>query len=69
MLRALTIRFGIMAIGAGALTVALNLIEPAPAVVLFAIFGYVIGGSCLIARYCAAHVDEIPVRQRDPDPR
>lgn len=45
------------------------LIEPAPAIVLFAIFGYVIGGSCLIARYCAAHVDEIPVRQPDPDPR
>ena len=69
MFRALTIRFGIMGVGVAILTVGLNLLEPSPVIVLFSVFGYFIGGSSLIARYCLAHEDEIPVRRRDPDPR
>jgi hypothetical protein len=58
-----------MTAGGGLLTIVLNLLEPAPAVVFFSIVVYTVGASSLIARYCLAHEDEIPVRRRDPDPR
>jgi hypothetical protein len=60
MIRALTIRFAIMCVGAGALTVALNLIKPAPQLVMLAVMIYLLAGSFIIARYCLEHEDEIP---------
>jgi hypothetical protein len=62
MFRALTIRFGIMCLGAAGLSVFLNLVEPPAGVVLMSVFGYMFGGGLLIARYCVAHEDEIPPR-------
>jgi hypothetical protein len=62
MIRALTIRFGIMCLGAAALDVFLNLVKPAPGFAMASLVVYLFGGGLLIARYCVAHEDEIPSR-------
>ncbi len=62
MIRALTIRFGIMCLGAAALDVFLNLVEPAPGLVMASLVVYLVGSGLLVARYCVAHEDEIPSR-------
>jgi len=58
--KSLTIRFIAMCIGAGALTVVLNLVEPAPELVMISLIVYLVGGGLLIGRYCAMHEDELP---------
>lgn len=60
MTRALTIRFILMCTGAALLDVGLNLVEPAPGIVMASLIAYIVGGGLLIARYCAAHEDEMP---------
>jgi len=68
MIRALTIRFGLMFLGVVPLVAFLNHVEPAPGLVAAAVILYEFGGVVLIGLYCAAHEDEIPVRQpRDDD--
>jgi hypothetical protein len=51
-----------MAVGVAVLTVALNLIKPAPQLVMLSVMAYVLAGSLIIGRYCIAHEDEIPSR-------
>jgi hypothetical protein len=62
MIRALTIRFAVMCLGAVALTFVLDLTKPAPGLVAASVIAYVFAGSVIIALYCLAHEDEIPVR-------
>jgi hypothetical protein len=57
---ALTIRFIAMCLGMAVLTVVLNLVEPADEIVMASLVVYLVGGGLLIARYCAAHEDEMP---------
>ena len=54
-----------MCVGAGVLTVVLNLTKPNPSLIMAAVMLYVGGGAVLIARYAVAHEDEIPERRRD----
>jgi hypothetical protein len=61
-IRALTIRFGAMALGLVALYVFLMLVKAAPDLAGSLIILYVFGGGLLIARYSVAHSDEIPPR-------
>jgi len=63
--KALTIRFGVMCVGMAILDVVLNLTNPNPNLVMLAVMVYVVGGALVIGRYCIAHEDEIPVRCRD----
>lgn len=68
MIRALTIRFGVMCLGAIPLVAFLNRVEPADGLVGAAVIFYTFGGGLLMARYCFAHEDEIPSRRpRDGD--
>ena len=62
MIRALTIRFGIMCVGAVPLVAALNSIEPEPGLVMASVMIYELIGSVVIGRYCLKHEDEIPTR-------
>ncbi len=66
MIRALTIRFGIMGVGVAILTVVLNLTKPDPNRIMLAVVIYLTGGALAVLRYVVAHQDEIPVRPRDP---
>lgn len=70
MIRALTIRFGLMYLGAVPLVAFLNRVEPAPGLVAALVIVYVFGGGVLIGLYCVAHEDEIPSRPpRETDRR
>lgn len=69
MLRALTIRFGLMAVGLAALDIGLNLVDAGRGLVGLSLLVYLSCGYAWIGLYCVAHKDEIPVRRRDPDPR
>jgi hypothetical protein len=62
MIRGLTIRFGVMCLGAVPLVAFLNRVEPAPGLVTVSVVLYTFGGGLLLARYCVAHEDEIPSR-------
>jgi len=64
MIRALTIRFGIMCLGAVPLVAALNSIKPEAGLVLASVMVYELIGSVVIGRYCLKHEDEIPTRTR-----
>lgn len=64
MYRALTIRFGLMCLGAAPLVAFLNRVQAADGVAGAALIFYTLGASFLIGRYCIAHEDEIPVRRR-----
>jgi hypothetical protein len=68
MIRALTIRFGIMGIGAGALVILLNVLDAAPALAMVSLVAYLLVGSLIIAGYCVSHEDEIPmgIQRRRP---
>jgi hypothetical protein len=44
------------------LDIALNLVKPAPGLVMASLVVYLVGGGLLIVRYCIAHEDEIPSR-------
>jgi uncharacterized membrane protein YkgB len=69
MVRALTIRFGIMAVGMAIFTTVVNLTKPDASLVMLVLIVYLGGGGFLIGRYAVAHGDEIPVRVRDPHQR
>jgi len=59
-----------MCIGGALLVAFLNRVEPADGLAGAALIFYTLGASILIARYCVAHQDEIPVRKpRDTDRR
>jgi hypothetical protein len=62
MLRALTIRFTIMAICIGPLVIYLNAVEASYFAALAAVGVYCAIGIAIIGRYVGAHVDEIPDR-------
>lgn len=64
MIRALTIRFGLMYLGLVPLIAFLNRVDPAPGLVAASVILYELGGAVLIGLYCVAHEDEIPVRRR-----
>jgi hypothetical protein len=63
MIRALTIRFGLLYLGLVPLIGFLNRVEPAPGLVGLAMILYVCGGGLIIGLYCVAHEDEIPLRR------
>jgi hypothetical protein len=63
MIRALTIRFGIMCIGVVALVALVNLLNAPPALAMGSLMAYLLTGSLLIGNYCIAHGDEIPSRE------
>lgn len=62
MIRALTIRFGVMCVGAIPLVILANVLNAPPALVLLTYLGYMGAGALIIGNYCAAHQDEIPAR-------
>jgi len=62
MIRALTIRFGLMYLGLVPFVAFMNHVKPAPGLVGASVIVYVFGGGLLIGRYCVAHEDEIPSR-------
>lgn len=62
MSRALTIRFGLMLLGAAVLDIVFNIVKPAPGFVGAALIVYLFVSCGLVARYCVAHEDEIPSR-------
>jgi hypothetical protein len=62
MIRALTIRFGVMCAGAIPLVILANVFDAPPALILGTYFAYMGGGALIIGNYCLAHQDEIPAR-------
>jgi hypothetical protein len=62
MLRALTIRFGLMAVGLAPLVFLVNTFNVAPGLALVALLAYMAAGVLIIGNYCVAHEDEIPMR-------
>lgn len=66
MIRALTIRFGIMCLLAPPLVAGLNWLDLAPQLGMIALMAYCLAVSIVLGRYCLAHEDEIPVRRRNP---
>jgi hypothetical protein len=62
MIRALTIRFAIMCVGAIPLVILANALIAPRALVLGSYFAYMAAGALIIGNYCVAHQDEIPTR-------
>ena len=62
MIRALTIRFGVMILGLVAIQVPLTLIKAPPDLTGSLIIIYAFVGGLFLARYSVAHSDEIPPR-------
>jgi O-antigen/teichoic acid export membrane protein len=69
MSRALTIRFGLLFLGAAALDIALNILRPEPGLGGAALVTYILVAGGLVARYCVTHEDEIPSRPPRDTPR
>jgi hypothetical protein len=70
MIKALTIRFGLMCLLAPPLVAGLKWIDPAPQLGMIALMTYVLSVVLVIGRYCLAHQDEIPSRPpQDAPPR
>lgn len=69
MIRALTIRFGIMCAGAVPLIILANVLSAPPALILGTYFVYTIGGALIIGNYCIDHEDELPTRSQRRQPR
>lgn len=66
MIRALTIRFGVMCVGVVALVALVNVLNAPPALAMGAWMAYLLVGSLIIGNYIVDHEDEIPPR-RPPD--
>jgi hypothetical protein len=65
MIRALTIRFAIVALFAACLVAGLNWLDPAPQLGMIALMAYCLAVSIALGRYCLAHEDEIRMRLRN----
>lgn len=63
MIRALTIRFGIMGLGIVPLVILANVLKAPPALIVGTYFVYMGGGALIIGNYWLAHQDEIPTRE------
>ncbi len=63
MIRALTIRFGIMCVGVVVLVALVNVLHAPPALAMGAWMAYLLAGSLIIGNYIIAHEDEIPPRR------
>ncbi len=62
MVRALTIRFGVMSIGGGLLVVLADVLGVNPGLTSLLLFAYMAVGALIIGNYCLDHEDEIPTR-------
>jgi hypothetical protein len=69
MIRALTIRFGIMCIGVAALVALVNILNAPPALAMGSLMAYLLAGSLIIGNYIHAHEDEIPPRRPHDESR
>ncbi len=69
MIRALTIRFGIMCIGVAVLVALVNILNAPPALAMGSLMAYLLAGSLIIGNYIDAHQDEIPPRRPPDQPR
>ena len=64
MIRAQTIRFAVMCVGAIPLVILANVLNAPPALVVGSFYAYLGAGALIIGNYCAAHEDEIPTRSQ-----
>jgi len=62
MVRALTIRFGIMCLGLSALVILANVLHASPVLAWVLLLVYMVAGLLIIGNYCIDHEDEIPTR-------
>lgn len=62
MVRALTIRFGVMSVGASLLVIFVNVLHLQPDLAGLLFLVYMTVGVLIIGKYCLDHEDEIPTR-------